>query len=183
MMTKVGRPAKLIGYTTELDARAEQQGRPAQPPLRRLLRPRTLVYLSVWSLVGMVMLFALGQRTRIDVSVLQSRNPLWVRLSDGTIRNTYQVKIRNMEARPRDVEISLAGLDGVLWDERGSRQGAARNLRVTVEPDKLAKVQLFVAAPAAGPERTNISFSVRALDREGGGDTDYSHFERPETQK
>ena len=183
MMTKVGRPAKLIGYTTELDARAEQQGRPAQPPLRRLLRPRTIVYLSVWSLVGMVMLFALGQRTRIDVSVLQSRNPLWVRLSDGTIRNTYQVKIRNMEARPRDVEISLAGLDGVLWDERGSRQGAARSLRVTVEPDKLAKVQLFVAAPAAGPERTNISFSVRALDREGGGDTDYSHFERPEAQK
>ena len=182
MMVRVGRAPKLIGYTTELDARAEQQGRSAQPPLRRLLRPRTIVYLSVWSLIGLGMLFALGTRTRIDVSVLQNRNPLSVRLSDGAIRNTYQVKIRNMEARPRSVEVSLAGIPGVVWDEHGSREAGARSLRVTIEPDRVTKLQLFVAAPAAGPQRAEISFTVRALDREGGSDTDHSFFERPEAQ-
>jgi cytochrome c oxidase accessory protein FixG len=182
MMIKVGRPTKLIGYTTELDARAEQQGKPALPTLRRLLRPRTLVYLSAWSLVGLTMLFALSARTRIDVSVLQNRNPLWVRLSDGAIRNTYQVKIRNMEARPREVEVSLAGIPGVMWEENGSRAGAGHSLHVTVEPDKVTKLQLFVAAPAAGPQRTNVTFLVRALDREGGSDTDHNFFERPEPQ-
>ncbi|MCW3849498.1 cytochrome c oxidase accessory protein CcoG [Sphingomonas sp. LB-2] len=181
MMVKIARPTKLIGYTTELDARAEQAGRPAQPPLRRLLRPRMIAYLAIWSLVGLTMLFALGARTRLDLSVLQNRNPLWVRLSDGDIRNTYQVKIRNMEARPREVEVSLAGIQGLLWDEHGSRATAGHSLRLRVEPDKVAKVQLFVAALADGPPRTDISFSVRALDREGGGDTDHSFFERPET--
>ena len=105
-----------------------------------------------------------------------------VRLSDGAIRNTYQVKIRNMEARPREVEVSLAGIPGVLWDEHGSRQAGARSLHVTVDPDKVTKLHLFVAAPAAGPQRTEIAFTVRALDREGGGDTDHSFFERPEAQ-
>jgi cytochrome c oxidase accessory protein FixG len=183
MMIKVGRPTKLIGYTTELDARAEQAGQPAQPPLRRLLRPRTIAYLAIWSLVGLGMLFALGARTRLDLSVLQNRNPIWVRLSDGDIRNTYQIKIRNMEARPREVEVSLAGLPGVLWDEHGSRHTAGRFLRLTVGADKVTKLQLFVAALGAGPQRSDVAFSVRALDREGGGDTDHSFFERPEAQR
>lgn len=182
IMIKVGRPTKLIGYTTELDARAEQEGQSAQPALRRLLRPRTLIYLATWSLVGLTMLFALSARTRIDLSVLQNRNPLWVRLSDGEIRNTYQVRIRNMEARPRVVEVSLAGIPGLLWAENGSRQTAGHSLRIQVEPDKVTKLQLFVAAPPAGPQRTDVTFSVRALDREGGGDTDHSFFERPEAQ-
>lgn len=180
VMLRIHREPKLIGYTTELDARAEQAGKPSMTPLRRLLRPRTLVYLGAWSAIGLAMLLALGTRQHIGLSVTQTRNPLWVRLSDGTIRNTYQVKVRNMEARPREVEIAIDRGPGVLWDEHGDRKTAGRSIRMTVDADRVAKARLFVAAPAAGPQREDVLFTVRALDSQGERAVDDSYFERPE---
>ena len=180
IMAKVGRPPRLIGYTTDLDGRIATAGGQPLSPIKRLLRPRTIVYFAVWVAIGLGMLFALGSRTRIDISVQQMRNPQWVRLSDGSIRNGYTVKIRNMEARPRPVEIGIAGVPGVIWSETGSRAAAGRTVRLTVPADQVARVQLFVAAPGAGESRADMRFTVRALDAEGGGATDDSYFERPE---
>jgi len=180
IMAKIGRPPRLIGYTTELDGRIAASGGTPLSPLRRLLRPRTIAYFAVWAGIGLGMLFALGSRTRIDISVQQTRNPQWVRLSDGSIRNGYTVKVRNMEARPRTVEIGFTGLPGVLWSEASGRQQAGQTVRLTVPADQVAKTQLFVAAPAAGEARTDMRFTVRALDGEGGGASDDSYFERPE---
>ncbi|MES1971284.1 MAG: cytochrome c oxidase accessory protein CcoG [Pseudomonadota bacterium] len=180
IMAKVGRPPRLIGYTTDLDGRLAASGREPLTPIKRLLRPRTLIYFAVWAGIGMGMLFALGNRTRIGISVLQTRNPQWVRLSDGAIRNSYTVKIRNMEARPRTVEIGFSGIPGVIWDETSSREKGGRTVTLAVPADQVAKVQLFVAAPASGEERTPVRFGVRALDAEGGSAADDSFFERPE---
>jgi cytochrome c oxidase accessory protein FixG len=182
VMTKIGRQPKLIAYTTELDARAEQAGSAAMPPLKRLLRARTLVYFGAWCAVGIFMLATLETRTRLDLSVLQTRNPLWVRLSDGAIRNTYQIKIRNLEARPRTVELSIDGV-GVLWREEGDRAAAGRSVRLQLEADKVAKTRFFVAAPAAGPQREDLRFTVRALDQDAETASASSYFERPEAQR
>ncbi|MGU7714728.1 FixG Ig-like domain-containing protein, partial [Escherichia coli] len=95
-------------------------------------------------------LFALGNRERIGIGVLQTRNPQWVRLSDGSIRNGYTVKVRNMEERPRSVEIAIDGVPGaVLWTEASGRSGAARSVHVNVAPDQVAQVPVFVTAPGA----------------------------------
>jgi polyferredoxin len=104
-----------------------------------------------------------------------------VRLSDGSIRNGYTVKVRNMEERPRAVEVTIDGMPGgLLWTEASGRGQAARSLTLNVAPDQVAQAQLFVAGPAAGPERTDLTFTVRALDAEGGTARDKSFFERPE---
>lgn len=181
VMTKLGRAPKLIAYTTELDAQAEQRGEASVPALRRLLRARTLVYFLAWCAIGLFMLATLDGRSRLDVSVLQTRNPLWVRLSDGSIRNAYQIKIRNLEARPRTVELSIDGV-GVLWREEGDRTSATRSVRLNLEADKVAKTRFFIAAPATGPQRQEVRFTVRALDAGGETAVAASHFERPETQ-
>jgi cytochrome c oxidase accessory protein FixG len=180
VMTQVGRDRGLIDYCAEEDAEAEKAGAPARSPIRSLLRPRTLAYLAIWMAVGLAMLFALGARTRIDISAQQDRNPMYVRLSDGAVRNTYMVKVRNMETRPRIVEISLQGLDdAALWDETGSRKAAQPSIRLIVPADSVAKTRIFVAAPGTGHEREDFTFVVRALDREGGGDREPARFERP----
>lgn len=182
MMTRIGRAPKLIAYTTELDARAEQAGEAPAPALRRLLRTRTLVYFGVWCAIGLAMLAMLGERTRLQLSVLQTRNPLWVRLSDGAIRNGYEIKIRNLEGRPRDVEVRIEGAPGVLWTETGDRAHAGSTVRFRIAADKVAKERLFVAAPAAGPQRIDLRFTVRALDPQGETATTTSFFERPEAR-
>src|SRR3546814_4546618 len=66
------------------------------------------------------MLFALGQRSRLDLAVQHDRSPLYVQLSDGAIRNNYTLKLRNMELRPRTVKVTLSGLPGArLWSDDG----------------------------------------------------------------
>ncbi len=184
IMTKVDRPLKLIGYTTEADATIARKGGQPIGAIRQLLKPRTILYFCVWAAIGLAMLFALGNRNRLDLSVTQSRNPQWVRLSDGAIRNSYLIKVRNMEQRPRDVEIAVAGLNrAALWGEGGDRKQAATSMRLRVDADQIRAVQVFVAAPAPGSEHTEISFTVRALDAEGGTATHTTRFDRPETEE
>jgi len=181
VMEKIGRPPKLIGYTTVLDSTLAAEGKVPEPPLKRLFRPRTIIYFMGWAGIGLGMLFALGQRTRVDLSVQQGRNPTWVRLSDGTIRNNFTVKVRNMQARPRTMEIGIEKLPGaVLWTETGRRETAASTVRVDVPADQTSSTRIFVAAPPSGEARQPVDFTVRALDEEGGGDREENFFERPE---
>ena len=180
VMAQVGRPRGLIDYCTEDDAEAEKQGSPPRPLSQSLLRPRTIAYLTAWSAIGAAMLFALGARTRIDIAAQQDRNPIFVRLSDGSIRNAYTIKIRNMEARPRPVAVSTDGLAGAaLWTDATPRDDASSRIVATVPADSVAKLRLFIAAPAVGPQRQDFRFIVRATDREGGGDSEDARFERP----
>jgi polyferredoxin len=181
VMAQIGRPRGLIDYTNADDARLEAAGGTPRPLWRTILRPRTIAYLAIWSSIGLAMLFSLGVRTRIDVSAQQDRNPVYVRLSDGHIRNSFTVKIRNMENRPRAMEVSLEGLEGAfMWDEQGSREAAVRNVRTLVPADRLAKLRLFVMAPSQGQGSDDFAFRVRALDKEGGGAGTGARFERPE---
>jgi len=179
VMARIGRPRGLIDYTTFENADLERRGEAPKPIRKALLRPRTILYFTAWAGIGVAILFGLGNRTRLDISAQQDRNPLFVRLSDGAVRNGYTVKVRNMEGRPRAVAVTLEGLPGaVLWTETGSRERATRELRATVPADALQKLRIFVAAPAADAGR-DAAFAVRALDAEGGGGRIGVTFEGP----
>ena len=180
VMAKIGKPRGLIDYATLDDCKVEAAGGVAKPLLKTILRPRTLIYFSLWAAVGIAMLFTVADRSRLTISVQHQRNPSYVQLSDGHVRNGFTVKIRNMEARPRDMEVSLSGLSGaVMWTQGGARETAGTSVRATVPADALAKLPIFVAAPARGEERQDISFTVRSVDGEES-DTTEAVFERPE---
>jgi cytochrome c oxidase accessory protein FixG len=182
VMEQVGRPRGLIDYLTLDDVATEKAGGTAHPTLKTLFRPRTLIYFGIWCAIGLAMLFTLGQRTRLDLTVQHDRNPLYVQLSDGSIRNNYTVKVRNMETRPRKVELLVKGLPGaVAWSPTGSRETANQRVKVSVAPDSVQKVRLFVAAPANGAARTDFEIQAIALTGNEKGDSDSVRFERPET--
>lgn len=182
VMVQVGRPRGLIDYATLADAETEKAGGTVPPAWRTILRTRTLIYFGIWAGIGLGLLFALGNRTRIDISASQERNPVYVQLSNGDVRNSYTVRLRNMETRPRRMEVGMSGLDnGRLWQRGGSADSATRTLGVDVPADSVAKLTLFVVAPRAGEEREEFILTVRALDREGGGDAHEVTFDRPET--
>lgn len=180
VMAQIGKPRGLIDYCTLDDAAAEQAGGQAKPVLKTLLRPRILAYLTIWSAIGFAMVFMLGVRTRLDLSAQHDRNPVYVQLSDGMIRNNYTVKVRNMEARPRDVALLVQGLPGAtIWTDATTRTRDVRKIMVRVPADSVQKVRLFVAAPGQGPER--VDFTIRAVAQDGDhrGDQDQLAFERP----
>jgi len=136
VMEKLGRPRGLIDYATLEDCEAEAGGRAPVPVMRTLLRSRTLIYFGLWAAVGGAMAFSLGQRTRLDLSVAQERNPLWTRLSNGDVRNAYTVHIRNMEERPRTVRLAIDGLpSATMWDSLGSEKKADRTITLSASPN------------------------------------------------
>jgi len=182
VMQQVGRPRGLIDYCTLDDAAVEKAGGTAQPIRKTLMRPRTMVYGGVWVAIGAAMLFSLGQRTRLDLAVQHERSPLYVQLSDGHIRNNYTLKLRNMETRPRRVAVTVSGLSGAaLWTEGGSRAGAGQAIALSLSPDSVTSIKLFIAAPAGGPVRQDFTIETRGLDGDPRGDSDTIQFDRPET--
>ncbi len=176
VMEQIGRPRGLIDYATELDSQKEIRGETPTPVLKTLFRTRTIAYFMVWAGIGLAMLFVLGTRTRIDIGANADRNPQFVRLSDGSIRNAYLIKVSNMESRPREMEYRLEGLPGgVMWPEGTTRDRAARSIRISVPADQVLKERVYVVAPRAGPEHEDFTFALKALD---GGEEQAAHDER-----
>jgi cytochrome c oxidase accessory protein FixG len=181
VMEQVGRPRGLIDYATLADSEQEKRGAAPTPAIKNLLRPRILIYFGIWSAIGLALLFVLGNRTRIDISASHERNPLFVQLSNGDVRNGYTVKLRNMENRPRSMEIGMTGLDGArMWRGETAADAAGRSLTLTVPADSVAVVPLFVAGSASGAAREDFALTVRALDEQGGTDSHNVTFERPQ---
>ena len=102
IMSKIGRPRGLIAYDTVAKQEAKAAGR---HETLRLVRPRTILYAALMSVVGLVMLVGWLNRTVLEVNVLAERNPPFVLLTDGGVRNAYSVKILNKLHEPRTFEI------------------------------------------------------------------------------
>ncbi len=142
IMDRVGRPRGLIGYDTIANQEAAAKGAKAR---LQLLRPRTLLYAGMICLVGAIMLTALVRRTALEINVLHDRNPPYVLLSDGGVRNGYTVKILNKLQQPRDFMLETHGLPGA----RLAIVGMEPDARIRVTTDALRELKVFVTLPAA----------------------------------
>jgi cytochrome c oxidase accessory protein FixG len=92
VMDKIGKPRGLIDYIALTDETRERAGKAPRAIWKHVFRPRTMIYTSLWSAVGIGLVVALFIRSDIDVTVAPVRNPTFVTLSDGSIRNTYDVR-------------------------------------------------------------------------------------------
>ncbi len=64
VMAKIGRPARLIAYDTDLNIKRRQVG---ERPFVRIVRARTVLYMAIIAIVGAVMLYTLATRAhRVD---------------------------------------------------------------------------------------------------------------------
>jgi polyferredoxin len=175
IMAKVDRPRELIAYDTIAKQDAAARGEKA--PLR-IVRPRTLLYAGLISLVGLIMLTALLNRSTLQVNVLADRNPPYVLLSDGSIRNGYTVKILNKLHEPRVFTFSARGLPQARLAIVGV--GADSGIRVTT--DDLRELRVLVTVPAAALLHLDAttSFGLVVRDPASGQETARTaHFQRP----
>lgn len=179
VMKDIGRPRGLIDYATLEDCEREEAGEPPRSPWRTLMQPRTIIYFTIWAGIGAALLFALGVRSHTELTVAPDRNPPFMLMSDGSVRNSYTLKIRNMESRPRDMEIAVVGLpDALMWTDRISRDDAAPSQTVAVEPDQVRTVRAYVVAPE-GTAETQFNFRVTSLDDQGETDMVETRFDAP----
>ncbi|RMD87694.1 MAG: cytochrome c oxidase accessory protein CcoG [Alphaproteobacteria bacterium] len=142
IMDRVGRPRRLIAYETLSMPAARESG---ERPRVRLIRPRTVLYSVLILIVSGLMAYGLLTRSDLDLNVLHDRNPLFVRLSDGSIRNGYTLKVLNKAHHLRRFEVAIAGLSEARL--KSPELGDAAVLRFEVAPDSVRAVRLFVSLP------------------------------------
>ncbi len=162
VMEKIDRPVRLIAYDTDMNIHARQEGK---PEVYKPIRARTLVYVGAIVIVGGAMLVSLATRSFTYLGVLHDRNPLYVELSDGQIRNAFTVNISNKRTEPRDFALTVEGLPGATVDAVGARPEGDR-LILPVGPGTPQQFRVLVTAPAGAvlEERTRLVFSATALD-------------------
>jgi len=144
IMDKVGRPRGLIAFDTDAAVACRSKGEPAT---YKLVRGRTAYYAIALFVVGTVMLTGLITRSSLDLSVMRDRNPTFVRLKDGSIRNGYTLRLSNKSAMPRTLQVRFDGPAGAHLDVVGMERG--RPIAVAVGPGKVRTLRVFAKAPAA----------------------------------
>ena len=145
MMDKVGFPRDLIRFDSVQNTQARAKGRDATV---RILRPRTFFYLAILLTVSAVMLFGLVTRSVLEINVIGDRQPRYVMLSDGSVRNGYTVKLLNMQQEEREFLIGTAKIDGAQIATIGKSVKLTQDgrLKVTVAPDQVGTFRIFVTA-------------------------------------
>ena len=108
IMDKVERPRGLIAYDTIRNLETAPHGKPEM----KFMRPRVLLYAGAFALVASIMVTAWTMRPDLEVSILHDRNPLYVKLSDGGIRNGYTIKVLNKLYEPHVFHLGVDGMPG-----------------------------------------------------------------------
>ncbi len=143
VMDKIGKPRDLIGYLALTDEAAERTGAKPKSVWRHVFRPRTMIYTALWLGVGVALVVALFLRSDIDVSVSPVRNPTFVTLSDGTIRNTYDIRLRNKLGEDRDFLLTLTSSARLNIAAEGHP-----DTTITVPANETMTQRIYVTAPA-----------------------------------
>jgi cytochrome c oxidase accessory protein FixG len=145
IMARVDRPPRLITWDTLARQEARACGR--APLGRRWLRPRTIIYGALLLVVAGVMLAVLATRASIELTVSRDRNPLFVILADGSVRNAYSVKVLNKARQDRDVTLTIADLPGAGLSIAGDLTAAAASVTLRAKPDAVSTTRVLVTMP------------------------------------
>ena len=159
VMTKLNRPARLIAYDTEVNIRRRAEGK---SDIFKPVRARTLLYAAIIIAVSGIMLYALLTRAPFTVSVIHDRNPIFVKLSDGHIRNAYTVRIANMLSGQRTFTVQVGGLHDAHVEIIGGEAVIDGRPSVTVGPDQTRELRVLVRATDEGEEEpASLEFTIR----------------------
>jgi len=161
VMTKIGRPTRLIGYDNDINV---QQRITGKPEIFKAVRARTVVYAAIIAAVCAVMLYALLTRSLLDLNVLHDRNPVAVRLSDGSIRNGYTLRFLNKRGfdrviavdidGPADAQVHIVGADSVTPDRP----------MIVLGRDTTTELRVLVTAPFDGKADKTAPVKFRVTD-------------------
>ncbi len=159
IMDKVDRPRGLVRYDTTANQDARAEGRPEPSTL---VRGRTLYYAAILAVVGGLILVGLLGRTEHSLHVLHDRNPLFVTLADGTVRNGYEVNILNKTHGDADYQLRVEGLPGA--EMRLRTAGQEHSGDISVFANSVGHFRLFITAPKGRTDRHDFDIVLSDAD-------------------
>ena len=129
IMDKVKQPRGLIRYASYKELHHNAKTIPLYKRLRVIIY--ALILLSAMS--GII--YGFMNLSPTEFKVVHERQPLFVRLSDGSVQNKYTIKLLNKTKQTLEIKFDIKGLEGSTL--HGLKQ-------MTVEPGKVVPVTALV---------------------------------------
>jgi polyferredoxin len=99
--------------------------------------------------------------------VLHDRNPEYVRLSDGGIRNAYTIRILNKHGDRRRFAIAIEGVPGATLGVVGAEQESGGAAVAEVGPDQSRELRAVVSL-AGRPAAASVPIAFVITDEASG---------------
>jgi cytochrome c oxidase accessory protein FixG len=162
VMDKIGSPRGLIRYGTE---------RALELKSYRLIRPRTLVYTGVLSVLMVSMVTSIALRKPVIMDMIRERNTLYRYVGRQGIENGYTIRVINKHNENHEYALSVSGIDGISINNDAA---------FSLEGESVLTLPISVTAPHenAGGGHV-IEFRLDSTDGSGITVTEESRFRGP----
>ena len=127
-------PRGLVLYTSENALNGKKT---------RLVKPKSIGYGVILTAATSLLIWSVLTRAPYTGTVEQIRQPLYTQMSDGGIRNSYEIKLNNKLTAPMTVGIRIEGLAGATLNMDGME-------RIELEPQERIKLLARVQIPPVG---------------------------------
>lgn len=164
VMRKIGRPERLIAYDTDVNIRRRLEGK---ANIFQPVRTRTVLYMVLIVAIGGLMTAKFATRADAGLAVIHDRNPLFVTLSNGGIRNAYTVRFANMAARARHFTLAVQGLPGSKIELVGETTGEQASESLVMGADQTREARLLVFSGDAHLDRNSTPLVFVVTDEAG----------------
>lgn len=162
VMDKLGLPQGLIRYDTTTNQEARECGKPVLSFWQHILRPRTFYYVGILLLVSAIMLYSLITRLPLELHILHDRNPVFVTLSDGSIRNGYEIRILNKTHEDRAYRLDVSQIQNPALLLKSTH--IVNSYNIPVFADSVGHFRLFISAEKPAIARQEITFTLTDLE-------------------
>ncbi|WP_424194440.1 cytochrome c oxidase accessory protein CcoG [Ampullimonas aquatilis] len=156
VMDKMNYPRGLIRYDTE---NGLEEGLSREELFWRMMRPRTLIYTGILSIVAFAMMTTLVLRVPLKVDVIRDRGSMGKIVDDGAVENIYRLQIMNTQEVEQHFEVAVDGLDGakILLNDHFVIPGAT---------SQIVPIRVQVPAGVGQTGSNKLYFEIRSMDNE-----------------
>jgi cytochrome c oxidase accessory protein FixG len=154
IMEKVGLPKGLIRYDTL--ANLED---PKPENKFKIFKPRTFFYASILIIICSILLRSLVLKPQVETAIIPNRNPTFVILSDGSIRNSYELKITNKTHEKKTFSLKINNLESALLK---AANDDLENLEV--DSENVGSFKIFIILDQSLIEKTTDGRALISLN-------------------
>jgi cytochrome c oxidase accessory protein FixG len=154
VMKKLALPTGLIRYDT-----SKQMSEPNNKSLGfRILKPRTFYYGFILSLIAGLLIYTITSKLNLDLKIIPTRNPLFVMMSNGDIRNGYEIKVYNKSNYNKSYKLEISGLDDIKIKIQRPTRLDLNN--IDVKNDSIKDIKLYLST-----HKTTLSADDKGKDK------------------
>ena len=155
IMDKMSYPRGLIRFSTQ---NALTKGWSQAEIIKRVRRPRVLIYTAILVGLCIAMLVSMLSRSPLKVDIERDRSALSRIVAGGKLENVYRLQIMNATEQPQSYQIAVSGLQGLELEM------TEPEVKIDASQSRWVAVRLQIPYGSAEPGSHPVQFEIKAVE-------------------